>query len=661
MKLRGKMLLMILLPVAIMIALLSGYAYYTSREALQYQVIETDKSSTGLYSETINKILQHHESTVNTGAMLASGNPTNMAQLQEMVVSLKKANEKENLNICVALETGVYLDSDRWVPPANYDPRARSWYQKIIKEGANNAVYSDVYMDMTLNANAVLVGRAIIVNGKPIGVVASTINVGAMLEKTKDMKIGKNGYTFVVNSKGNFISHPKFKLEDSLDKVYNGSLAELTKRMYQEKSITQVVNTGSGDRLIGTSPIGTSGWYLGTSANNDELFETVNKMGMISALSSIVALIILAAIIIFGVNNLVSVIVKMMNFSDKLSAGDFRATKVDIADRTDELGQLAKQLGITAENLHNLIGQVITAADSLADASSNLSEGAEQSAKVTEQMASSITEVAESTSEQVASVNHMVTSIESMSASTEQAAASAEQSAKQAISASDKAQSGSRAVDKAINQMQNIEKTVNSSAQVVAKLGERSQEIGQIIDVITGIAAQTNLLALNAAIEAARAGEAGRGFAVVAEEVRKLAEQSHDAAQKITDLISEIQHDTDNAVTAMASGTQEVQVGANVVKEASVAFEDIKHLVEEVAEQITQISTTTSEMANNTEQMVQAAQMIESASKNVSTETQTVSAATEEQSAAMQEIAASSQNLAKMAMDLRVAVQRFKI
>lgn len=138
--------------------------------------------------------------------------------------------------------------------------------------------------------------------------------------------------------------------------------------------------------------------------------------------------------------------------------------------------------------------------------------------------------------------------------------------------------------------MSQIDGTVTSSARVVAKLGERSKEIGQIVDTISGIAGQTNLLALNAAIEAARAGEQGRGFAEVADEVWKLAEQSQETAKKIETLIGDIQADTDTAVMAMNSGTLEVKTGAEVVNTAGAAFRGIAELINEVSSQVQGIS-----------------------------------------------------------------------
>ena len=181
------------------------------------------------------------------------------------------------------------------------------------------------------------------------------------------------------------------------------------------------------------------------------------------------------------------------------------------------------------------------------------------------------------------------------------------------------------------------------------------------MDTIAGIAGQTNLLALNAAIEAARAGEQGRGFAVVAEEVRKLAEQSQEAAKKIAELIGEIQGDTDKAVVAMNDGTREVKTGAEVVNAAGVAFQEISGLVTQVSSQVKEISAAIQQMASGSQQIVDSVKRIDGLSKTSAGEAQSVSAATEEQLASMEEIAGSSEALSKLAQDLQAAVAKFRI
>jgi methyl-accepting chemotaxis protein len=227
--------------------------------------------------------------------------------------------------------------------------------------------------------------------------------------------------------------------------------------------------------------------------------------------------------------------------------------------------------------------------------------------------------------------------------------------------AADAAKEGGKAIEAAVNQMANIETKVVRSAGVVSKLGERSKEIGQIVDTISGIAGQTNLLALNAAIEAARAGEQGRGFAVVAEEVRKLAEQSQEAAKQIAQLISEIQTDTDSAVVAMTEGTHEVKVGAEVVNTAGRSFTEIISLVDRVSDQVSSITTAIRGISDSGTQIISAIEDIDFISKDTAGQTQTVSAVTQEQSASMEEIAASSEALATLAQDLQTVVLRFKI
>jgi methyl-accepting chemotaxis protein len=215
--------------------------------------------------------------------------------------------------------------------------------------------------------------------------------------------------------------------------------------------------------------------------------------------------------------------------------------------------------------------------------------------------------------------------------------------------------------DLAVRQIANIEKTVAESARIVETLGDRSKEIGQIVDTISSLAGQTNLLALNAAIESARAGEAGRGFAVVAEEVRKLAEQSQDASKQIGELIGAIQADTDRAVAAMQQGTSEVRLGSEVVNRAGDAFQEILAAVGRVSDQASQMSQAIAEMAGGSRKIVASIKEIDAASKANVDETQNVSAATEEQSATMEEIAASSQGLATLAQDLQAAVRRFSV
>jgi methyl-accepting chemotaxis protein len=342
------------------------------------------------------------------------------------------------------------------------------------------------------------------------------------------------------------------------------------------------------------------------------------------------------------------------------ASGDFRDKPRSIF-RKDEIGQLAYALSDMRNSLQGLMKHVNESSEQLAASSEELTASAEQSAQAANQVAESITEVAIGAEQQLGAANDTAAVVQEISTSIKQVATNANEVAEQSARAANKAREGNKSIDTAVNQMATIEETVSTSAKIVVNLGERSKEIGQIVNTISGIAAQTNLLALNAAIEAARAGEQGRGFAVVAEEVRKLAEQSQDAAKHIATLIGEIQGDTDKAVVAMTDGTREVKLGAEVVNASGRVFQEIAAMVTLGSSEMKEISVAVEHMSLGSQQIVSSVNQIIELSQKASGEAQTVSAATEEQSASMEEIASSSQALATLAMNLREEVGKFQV
>lgn len=343
-----------------------------------------------------------------------------------------------------------------------------------------------------------------------------------------------------------------------------------------------------------------------------------------------------------------------------ISDGNLNVTIEDVKSR-DEINVLVCAMKKMVNHLHSLVKQVSETAEHVASASEELTASAEQTALVTVQIAETITELAEGAHRQTHAVDSSALTIEKMSNHIQQIASSSEGVTQLADTTNESTKDGTQAITTAVNQMNTIESTVNNSATIISNLGERSQQIDKIVTTISDIAGQTNLLALNAAVEAAHAGEHGRGFAVVAVEIRKLAEQSLEAAGQITTLLDEIRSQTEAAVTSMAVGTQEVQKGSEVVLLAEKSFQKISQGIHSVSREVNEISTAIHQLALGSQQIVTDICKIEAVSKAAAEQTETVSAATEEESATMEQIAASSESLAKLAEELQHEIKKFTI
>ena len=335
--------------------------------------------------------------------------------------------------------------------------------------------------------------------------------------------------------------------------------------------------------------------------------------------------------------------------------------KMPVIRNRDEIGVLATAVAEMVHSLREVIGEVLTQSESVAATSQELSAAAEEATASSAQVSETLTQLAAGATEQAISVGDTSSVLEQLAANSQQVAENAEIVSLSSGKASEAAEIGAKQAENAVQKIEQIRDVSVQTAEAVFKLGDQSKQIGQIVDVIKGIADQTNLLALNAAIEAARAGEQGRGFAVVAEEVRKLAEQSSMSATQIATLIGNIQRETERVIQVMDSGKTAVGAGVEAVNLAGNSFRTIVEEVNTVADQIQLVTSAAQQMAIGTAHAVKSVESIGVIVEEAAASSEEVAAASEEQAATMVSVSQSAEALAKLGERLLSAVAKFKV
>ena len=363
-----------------------------------------------------------------------------------------------------------------------------------------------------------------------------------------------------------------------------------------------------------------------------ERVEKITKFIRVVAIASILVGLLLSIALGLIITRSVNCGVKeLAKTATMLANGDLTA-RVNW-DSKDELGDVGRAFNRMAAEFSSLISQVRQSADQVANAataqtgtaervssiSGRQTEHAANAASSIEDLNKAVKEIAQRTLEVVASANN----------------------------ASTMADEGQLVVNRAAMGIKQVAGTVKKSAELMSSLGQRSDQIGQIVNVIKDIAEQTNLLALNAAIEAARAGEQGRGFAVVADEVRKLAERTATATAEISQMISAIQSETSNAVTTMEKGSTEVNDGVGLANQAGLSLQNINNSIKGVVNMIAQISDATRSQSETTNEITQRVDQIAEMAK--------------ENSTSIDETTHASRDLQKLSGHLQQVVSRFKL
>ena len=640
-----------------MVALVSIVGYYTSNSNLT-ETLEREISATvEVEGEDLNTWV---ESKAVSAQYLADllGNMGSLDAMKNRTLLSLATSDKDILDVTIGLQDKYFFGYNAGDFTGKLDPTTRAWYNKA--KDAGKLTFSDSYVDGFTNKLVVSAVAPIKLNGQFAGATCVDLSLDVLTEQVKKMKYRGEGDGIIVEPNGNLLATSTDRGVKTVQEI-PGVGEHFSEMLANRAGYFTIPSDGKfPSRVFAYTTLESSGWIMGIAVNEGFVFAALSSMRNTYILLTIVGLVVMILACLKMSASITGPIANLQKNAVELAKGNLHLDVVNI-DSQDEIGTLSKAFGDMRLSLRDLIGKMLNTSQQVAASSEELTASAQQSADTAVHVAENVSEVSGNMSHQLNDIEAAKKNVDIVFGDIEKMSEKTRIVTETSNNTADAAQRGSKLMETAVEKMSNIEKSVMSSAEVVKKLGENSQQIGQIVEAISAIAEQTNLLALNAAIEAARAGDQGRGFAVVAEEVRKLASESQTSAEQIREKILGIQNDTANAVEAMESGTNDVKEGTDAIREVGEQFRRIMAHVEDIKQQMAGIGTSMKTVSDGASGIVEAINSIDEVSRKNSDYTNSISNDAETQSASSEEIAAASQALSHLAEDMQSAIDKFKM
>ncbi len=618
-----------------------------------------------LNKEIANSVQKEFEGYMSGLKMVASNNNTRTIPTvgfdswRQDVFKAYLTTFEQPFQIFIGLPDGRIFIEPYYKFDETYDPRQRGWYTGVDSTKAD--FWSGIYVDAVTGQFAVSAATPVTDSeGKQIGILGTSIKLDELSDKIASIKVGKEGYVFILDGAGNVVAHPNPDLR--------GKPLEVTEIQEAIKSNTDgtvyydYTNPDSGDiepKYAVYQKVEGLNWYVMTSMYVSEITDQTSSLIWFTLGVALIVMVLAVIVGTFFAGSLTKPIKAILIDMDQVAEGDM--TVVSDVKTKDEIGELSNRFNKMVGNIRDLIQNATGVTDEVALAAQTLAAASEEASASSDEVAKTVGEIAEGATDQAHDAEEASRLAVNLDDKFVQLKSNSNDIADNADSVRQVNAKGMAVVEDLRDKSKQNNAATQEIVVAINDLDQKSNDIGGILETIRSIAEQTNLLALNASIEAARAGEHGRGFAVVADEIRKLAEESSSSAEKIQRIIQAIQEQTKSTVNIMDKFKENAGAQFKAVGDVNESFEEILNAVTEIVSQIEGINHFIGDMIQDKDNIVNAITNISSVSEETAAASQEVSASMDQQASAVESVAQSAERLNELSLDLRKEIGKFKV
>lgn len=536
---------------------------------------------------------------------------------------LKNSKGASVIDMYIGTSSGQMIDGSLATFDKSYDPCTRPWY--IDAQSSDNSIITTPYVDSTTKKLCISIAKSITAPNQSInGVLSMDILLDTVAKEVTSKNFGTTGQAFLLDSAGTYLANKESSLLNT--KIAdNRDFASYSDTLLKNENGSFEYKENGTDKLLLFSKVPSTQWILCVSIDKKEAYsEATDARISFAIVIGIVAVLVFILCIIFA--NIITAPVKKLTLeAQKASEGNLNIQIIPSGAK--EIKELGKAFQNTIHNLNNLVGNIDKATLQVLHMSEEISLNTAHTNEISNEIARTTNELAIGVQKQAESTMYSSDKIGALMDAIHNIADSSRQTSTMIDDVHTSIYTGIQSLNHQIELMDINYESTEKVQESIQLLESKSNEIGQIVEIIESIASQTNLLALNASIEAARAGEHGRGFAVVATEVGKLAEQSSASSTQIEALLHEIQNNT-------LQSSKEMNEVQNVVNRQKASLNEIETTYDNIQNSISRIVEGILHITGETEQ-------IEDASSTIATAIEDIAAITEESAAATEEVASS--------------------